>query len=119
MAQAQKRGPGFYLLAAFFTLFVIFLYGPMLMIFVLSFQGTTGGLTFPMRGVSVHWFGDLLTSTRYGDLGGGLWRISFIGASGCDQPTVEVVAIVRNNDGGLSRLIPVIDREANPVKDRG
>ena len=54
-----------------------------------------------------------------GDLGGGLWRISFIGASGCDQPTVEVVAIVRNNDTGVSRLIPVIDREANPVKDRG
>lgn len=53
-----------------------------------------------------------------GDLGG-LWRISFIGASGCDQPTVEVVAIVRNNDTGVSRLIPVIDREANPVKDRG
>ena len=50
---------------------------------------------------------------------GGLWRVSFIGASGCDQPTVEVVAIVRNNDTGISRLIPVIDREANPVKDRG
>lgn len=50
---------------------------------------------------------------------GGLWRISFIGASGCDHPTVEVVAIVRNNDTGISRLIPVIDREANPVKDRG
>ena len=50
---------------------------------------------------------------------GGLWRMSFIGASGCDQPTVEVVAIVRNNDTGISRLIPVIDREANPVKDRG
>ena len=50
---------------------------------------------------------------------GGLWRISFIGASGCDQPTVEVVAIVRSNDTGVSRLIPVIDRETNPVKDRG
>lgn len=50
---------------------------------------------------------------------GGLWRISFIGASGCDQPTVEVVAIVCNNDTGVSRLIPVIDREATPVKDRG
>ena len=49
----------------------------------------------------------------------GLWRISFIGASGWDQPTVEVVAIVRSNDTGISRLIPVIDREANPVKDRG
>lgn len=53
-----------------------------------------------------------------GELGGGLWRISFIGASGCDQPTVEVVAIVRSNDTGISRLIPVIDREAYPVEDR-
>lgn len=50
---------------------------------------------------------------------GGLWRISFIGASGFDHPTTEVVAIVRNNDTGTSRLIPVIDREANPVEDRG
>ena len=49
----------------------------------------------------------------------GVWRMSFIGASGCEQPTVEVVAIVRSNDTGVSRLIPVIDREANPVKDRG
>lgn len=79
MAQSQKRGLSFYLLAAFFTLFVIFLYGPMLMIFILSFQGTTGGLTFPMRGVSAHWFGDLLTSTRYGDLGGALSRSILLG----------------------------------------
>ena len=49
---------------------------------------------------------------------GGVWRMSFIGASGCDQPTVEVVSIIRNNDTGVSRLIPVIDREANPVEDR-
>src|SRR5882672_9753950 len=28
----------------------------MLTIIVLSFQGPTGGLTFPMRGVSTHWF---------------------------------------------------------------
>src|SRR5258705_13847980 len=31
----------------------------MLTIIVLSFQGPTGGLTFPMHGVSVHWFGRL------------------------------------------------------------
>lgn len=52
------------------------------------------------------------------DLGGGLWRISFIGASGCEHPTTEVVAIVRSNDTGISRLIPVIDREANPIEER-
>ncbi|QBX33894.1 ABC transporter permease [Paracoccus liaowanqingii] len=79
MSNGQKRGLGFYLLAAFFAMFVIFLYGPMLMIFILSFQGTTGGLTFPMRGVSVHWFGDLFASSRYGDLGGALTRSVLLG----------------------------------------
>jgi putative spermidine/putrescine transport system permease protein len=75
MSQAPtRRGADFYLLAGFFALFVIFLYGPMLMIFILSFQGPTGGLTFPMRGVSTHWFQDLWSSSRYGDLGGGLRR---------------------------------------------
>ena len=54
-----KRPPAFYALAAVFALFVLFLYGPMITIFVLSFQGPEGGLTFPMRGVSLHWFGKL------------------------------------------------------------
>ena len=38
---------------------MLFLYGPMIVIFILSFQGPTGGLTFPMNGVSVHWFAKL------------------------------------------------------------
>jgi len=81
MAQISnaKRGPAFYFLAAFFTLFVIFLYGPMLVIFLLSFQGSTGGLTFPMRGISTHWFNDLWTSSRYGDLGGAFRRSLVLG----------------------------------------
>jgi putative spermidine/putrescine transport system permease protein len=56
---SEKRSPVFYLLAAFFTLFVAFLYGPTLTIVILSFQGPQGGLTFPMNGVSTHWFGVL------------------------------------------------------------
>src|ERR1700678_82110 len=52
----EERSPAFYWLAAFFGLFVLFLYGPMIVIFILSFQGPTGGLTFPMNGVSLHWF---------------------------------------------------------------
>ena len=31
---------------------MLFLYGPMIAIYVLSFQGPQGGLTFPMNGVS-------------------------------------------------------------------
>ena len=81
MAQSTgRRGAGFWLLAAFFALFGIFLYGPMLVIFILSFQGPTGGLTFPLRGVSTHWFGDLWSSTRYGDLGGAFRRSLMLGA---------------------------------------
>ncbi|MGU3537332.1 ABC transporter permease [Methylobacterium sp. A54F] len=55
----RPRTLSFYLLAAFFGLFVLFLYGPTLTILVLSFQGPQGGLTFPMNGVSTHWFARL------------------------------------------------------------
>jgi putative spermidine/putrescine transport system permease protein len=55
----ERRPPTFWCLAAFFALFVFFLYGPMFTIIVLSFQGPTGGLTFPMHGVSTHWFSRL------------------------------------------------------------
>lgn len=76
---SQKHGLTHYLLVAFFGLFVIFLYGPMLIIFVLSFQGPSGGLTFPMRGVSLHWFQDLFSSGRYGDVSGGFGRSVILG----------------------------------------
>jgi putative spermidine/putrescine transport system permease protein len=55
----EKRPSSFYWLAALFALFVLFLYGPMITILVLSFQGPEGGLTFPMNGVSLHWFAKL------------------------------------------------------------
>ena len=47
------------LMTAFFVLFILFLYGPMISILVLSFQGPEGGLTFPMRGFSAFWFESL------------------------------------------------------------
>ena len=37
------------MLAAFFALFVLFLYGPMSAICILSFQGPTAALTFPLQ----------------------------------------------------------------------
>lgn len=55
----ERRPTSFYALAAVFAAFVLFLYGPIITILVLSFQGPTGGLTFPMNGVSTHWFGKL------------------------------------------------------------
>ena len=36
----------FYAFAGFFALFVAFLYGPMTVIYILSFQGPQGGMTF-------------------------------------------------------------------------
>jgi putative spermidine/putrescine transport system permease protein len=55
----MDRPPGFWPLALLFGLFVLFLYGPTLTILILSFQGPEGGLTFPMRGFSTHWYGKL------------------------------------------------------------
>lgn len=49
----------FYALAFLFGAFLLFLYGPMLVIYLLSFQGPNGGVTFPMVGVSLHWFRDV------------------------------------------------------------
>lgn len=69
-----KRPWTFYVLAAFFTLFVLFLYGPMAAIYILSFQGPTGGLTFPMNEVSLHWFEALWGQQRTGDFAGSFTR---------------------------------------------
>lgn len=75
----QARKLTFWLLTAFFVLFILFLYGPMIAIFILSFQGPTGGMTFPLRGVSLHWFADLFESSRYGDLSGAFERSILLG----------------------------------------
>jgi len=55
----EQRPWTFYALAALFGAYLLFLYGPMLVIYVLSFQGPNGGVTFPMVGVSLTWFRDL------------------------------------------------------------
>mgnify|MGYP001427986872 CR=1 FL=1 len=70
----MARTPAYYLMAAFFSLFVLFLYGPMVAIMVLSFQGSGGGLTFPMNGFSLHWFADLFKEQRVGDFKGSFLR---------------------------------------------
>ena len=53
---------------------MLFLYGPMSVIYILSFQGPTGGLTFPMRGVSLDWFAALFGQQRTGDFPGSFLR---------------------------------------------
>ena len=75
----ERRGPGFWILTAVFALFVLFLYGPTITIGILSFQGPGGGLTFPMRGVSLHWFRDLFQEQAVGDIWGAFRRSLALG----------------------------------------
>ena len=75
----ERRSTGFWVLTAFFALFVLFLYGPTLTIAILSFQGEGGGLTFPMRGVSLHWFRELFQQQAVGDIWGAFRRSLVLG----------------------------------------
>jgi len=56
------------LLRVMFAGFVVFLYGPILTIVILAFGGPQSGLTFPMRGTSLHWFGQLFRTPSVGHL---------------------------------------------------
>ena len=70
----MKRAPGYVPLAFVFAFFVLFMYGPMFVIFILSFQGPEGGLTFPLRGLSLHWFAKLAEGLGVVDIGAALRR---------------------------------------------
>ncbi|MGC4078461.1 MAG: ABC transporter permease subunit [Rubrivivax sp.] len=78
-AERRPRPASFWLLALFFCAFVLFLYGPMFAIFVLSFQGPEGGLTFPLRGVSLHWFQQLWEGIGTVDIGAAFRRSLALG----------------------------------------
>src|SRR5882724_5950909 len=58
--EGDERPWTFYALAMLFGAYLVFLYGPMVVIYVLSFQGPNGGVTFPMVGTSLDWFADIL-----------------------------------------------------------
>ena len=79
MRRDGRRGPAFWLLGGFFVLFVLFLYGPLSTIVLLSFQGPDGGLTFPMNGVSLNWFRNLFEKQAVGDFGGSFLRSLILG----------------------------------------
>jgi len=57
---SEGRPWTFYALVALFSAYLIFLYGPMFVIYVLSFQGENGGVTFPLVGFSTVWFRDIV-----------------------------------------------------------
>ncbi len=66
------------LLTLLFGAFVVFLYGPIFTIVILAFGGPDSGLTFPMRGVSLHWFRQLVATQAVGDLGAALQRTAVL-----------------------------------------
>jgi putative spermidine/putrescine transport system permease protein len=72
--RANGRPWTFYVLCTVFVLYVLALYGPMVCIYILSFQDVRGGLVFPMKGLSLHWFIDLFTQVRTGDVKGAFDR---------------------------------------------
>ncbi|MCG3269532.1 ABC transporter permease [Yoonia sp. I 8.24] len=92
----EPRPRSFYVLSTFFALFILFLYGPTITIGILSFQGEGGGLTFPMRGVSLHWFYDLFEQQAVGDIWGSFRRSFVLGLM------VMVVTVVVSVMGGLA-----------------
>jgi putative spermidine/putrescine transport system permease protein len=59
----QRRDWPKYGLATYFVLFLLFLYIPIILMAILSFQGPTGQLTFPFRGpVTLDWWKTLFDS---------------------------------------------------------
>lgn len=81
----RARPPIFWALALLLALFIAFMYGPILTIVILSFQGPDGGLVFPMNGVSLHWFAELFKPQSIGDIWGSFDRSAVLGLAvmGC------------------------------------
>ena len=65
--------------SVYYAIFLLFVYGPMFAMFVLSFQGPTGGLTVPMRGVSTHWFASLWSGLGVVDIWSAFGRSARLG----------------------------------------
>ena len=92
----DKRPRSFYILAAFFSAYVLFLYGPMIAIYILSFQGPDGGLTFPMNGVSLTWFGKVFSGGGIADIGAAFKRSLALGL------VVMVITVVLSVAAGMA-----------------
>ncbi len=60
--------------SVYYIVFLLFLYGPMIAMFILSFQGKRGGTNFPMKGWSFYWWRKLIEPSTVGDLQGAMGR---------------------------------------------
>jgi len=92
----MKHTRGFWPLAIVFALYLLFLYGPVITIFVLSFQGPEGGLTFPMRGASLHWYHELFKGLGVVDIGAAIRRSLSLGV------VVMVLTVLLSLTAGLA-----------------
>src|SRR5258708_13223260 len=92
----EGRSRPFYVLAAFFSAYVLFLYGPMFAIYILSFQGPDGGLTFPMNCVSLVWFSKVFPGTGIADFGAAFKRSLKLGLA------VVVLRVLFSVSAGLA-----------------
>ena len=72
--EKRKRAAVKTLFSSYYVVFLLFIYGPMFAMFILSFQGRRGGTSFPMRGVSLYWWNKLLEPSSVGDLQGAMLR---------------------------------------------
>ena len=90
----------FYALATLFGLYLIFLDGPMLVIYTLAFQGPNGGVTFPLVDVSLDWFRDVWRPGQMANI-----PVSF-GRSMALASIVSVVTVVVSVAGGLAYRRP-------------
>jgi putative spermidine/putrescine transport system permease protein len=62
------------LFSGYYILFLIFIFGPMFAMFVLSFQGRRGSMNFPMRSYGFYWWNKLIEPSAVGDMQGALLR---------------------------------------------
>src|ERR1700722_16184929 len=91
----ETRSRSFYFLALFFAAYVLFLYGPMIAIYILSFRGPDGGLTFPMNGVSLVWFSRVFSGGGIVDIGAAFKRSLELGV------VVMVLTVLFSVSAGL------------------
>ena len=87
---------GFLIFLSIFVSFVIFLYGPIFSIILLSFQGPSGGLTFPLNGFSFYWFGELWRGSGLVDIGASFRRSIGLGIF------VMVLTVILSVSAGLA-----------------
>jgi putative spermidine/putrescine transport system permease protein len=92
----EARPWTFYALGTLFLSYMLFLYGPMLVIYTLSFQGPNGGVTFPLTGVSLDWFRDLWRPGQMANIPAAFLRSLTLASA------VSIITVLISLAGGLA-----------------